>query len=106
MFTVFCCVYCIQYLHPIEVKGYQETVRALRMIGRDCIMKRISAIEAGEQIPRDILSSILQVACEYIYTFYVYTYVLLLMNLSTATKESVDIEELVDDFVTFYVAGA
>ena len=23
----------------------------------------------------------------------------------TATKESVDIEELVDDFVTFYVAG-
>ncbi len=99
-------MFCAQYLHPFEVKGYQETVRALRMIGRDCIMKRIKAVEAGEQIPRDILSSILQVACECIYTFYVYTYILLLINLSTATKESVDIEELVDDFVTFYAAGA
>ncbi|XP_064405688.1 cholesterol 24-hydroxylase-like isoform X2 [Halichondria panicea] len=73
-----------KYLHPFEVKSYQETIRALRMIGRDCIMKRIRAVEAGEQIPRDILSSILQVA---------------------STKESVDIEDLVDDFVTFYVAG-
>ncbi|XP_064405692.1 cholesterol 24-hydroxylase-like [Halichondria panicea] len=72
------------YLHPFEVRGYKEAIRALRMIGRDCVMKRIRAVEAGEQIPRDILSSILQVA---------------------STKESVDIEDLVDDFVTFYIAG-
>ena len=52
-------------LHPLEVRGYRETIRALRIIGRDCIMKRITAIEAGEDVPRDILSSILQVACEF-----------------------------------------
>ncbi len=94
----------IQYLHPFEVKGYKETVRALRMIGRDCIMKRIKAVEAGEQIPRDILSSILQVACQCIHLLCIYC-TLLPSNLSTATKESVNIEDLVDDFITFYVAG-
>ena len=56
---------CFQYLHPFEAEGYRETIRALRMIGRDCIMKRIKAVEDGEPIPRDILSSMLQLACEF-----------------------------------------
>lgn len=73
-----------QYLHPYEAEGYREVIRALRMIGRDCIKTRIQMVETGEQVPNDILTHILQMA---------------------STKESVDIEELVDDFVTFYVAG-
>ncbi len=66
-------------------------------------MKRIRAVEAGEQIPRDILSSILQVACEYSKLMLILTDHFVLFHI--ATKESVDIEDLVDDFVTFYVAG-
>ena len=66
-------IWLLQYLHPFEVKSYQETIRAMRMIGRDCIMKRIRAVEAGDQIPRDILSSILQVACEYSMLMLIFT---------------------------------
>ena len=86
------------------MKGYRETIRAVRMIGRDCIMKRIKAVEDGEEIPRDILSSILQIACESKRVSPQVCYSLVFVSL-TATKESVDIEDLVDDFVIFYVAG-
>ena len=65
-------------------------------------MKRIKAVEDGEPIPRDILSSILQVACESIEFS---TSLISIFYTCTATKESVDIEDLVDDFVTFYIAG-
>ncbi|KAL5496578.1 hypothetical protein EMCRGX_G012887 [Ephydatia muelleri] len=74
----------IQYLHPFEAKGYRKAVRALRTIGKECIVKRIKALDSGEEVPNDILTHILKVA---------------------SANESADIETLVDDFVTFYVAG-
>ena len=43
---------------------YKQTARALRMIGRDCIKKRIEMVESGAEVPNDILTHILQVACE------------------------------------------
>ena len=67
-------------------------------------MKRIKAVEDGEPIPRDILSSILQVACE-LKRIILWQWLGYMIS-STAAKESVDIEDLVDDFVTFYIAGA
>ncbi|KAL5496599.1 hypothetical protein EMCRGX_G012912 [Ephydatia muelleri] len=73
-----------QYLHPFEAKGYRKAVRALRTIGKECIVKRIKALDSGEEVPNDILTHILKVA---------------------SANESADIEALVDDFVTFYVAG-
>ena len=39
-------------------------IRALRLIGRDCIKKRIHVVESGERVPNDILTHILQMACE------------------------------------------
>jgi len=48
-------------LHPNKVEGYREAARAIRTIGRDCIQKRIRAIENGEEVPDDILSHILQI---------------------------------------------
>ncbi|KAL5471218.1 hypothetical protein EMCRGX_G029311 [Ephydatia muelleri] len=56
----------------------------MRRIGRDCIEKRIKAVATGGEVPNDILTQILQISC---------------------TNTSVDMETLVDDFVTFYVAG-
>lgn len=49
----------MQYFHPLEAEGYRETVRALRVMGRDCISKRIKAIKEGQPVPNDILTHIL-----------------------------------------------
>ncbi|KAL5497025.1 hypothetical protein EMCRGX_G013418 [Ephydatia muelleri] len=74
----------LQYLHPFETRSYRETIRAMRSIGRECIRKRIRAFDNGEDLPDDILTSILKVA---------------------SNDAAADIETLVDDFVTFYIAG-
>eukprot|EP00731_Ephydatia_muelleri_P028804 Em0020g448a len=71
-------------LYPKEIGMYREAVDAMRRIGRDCIEKRIKAVTSGEEVPNDILTQILQI--------------------SIADK-SIDMETLVDDFVTFYIAG-
>ena len=52
----------MQYLHPYVMEGYREAVRALRAIGRDCIQKRIKALEEGQTVPHDILTCILKTA--------------------------------------------
>ena len=55
-----------QYFHPFEAAEYRKVARAVRAIGRDCINKRIQMIEIGEQVPNDILTHILQGACEHL----------------------------------------
>ena len=75
-FLVVCVIYVlsfVQYFHPFEAEGYREVMRALRLIGRDCIKKRIAMIESGEQVPKDILTQILRMACEYAITFCVHS---------------------------------
>ena len=58
------CVFTIllltQYTHPNETESYRETARAIRMIGKDCIERRIRATENGEKVPNDVLSRILE----------------------------------------------
>lgn len=56
----------MQYLHPFEVEGYRETIRAIRCIGRDCIQKRIKAMEYGEPLCNDILAHIIEVISEWV----------------------------------------
>jgi len=48
-----------------EIESYRETARAIRIIGRECIQKRITAIENGEEVPNDILTSALKAAGEF-----------------------------------------
>ena len=65
-------------------------------------MKRIKSLDSGEKVPNDILTHILKVASKCI------TYSVCACNedaVYIGTNESADIETLVDDFVTFYVAG-
>ena len=71
-------------MHPHVTEGYRETVRAIRRIGRDCITRRFKAISNEGEVPNDILTQIIRVA---------------------SSDTSIDIEDLVDDFVTFYIAG-
>ena len=80
---------------------YCESARALRAVGRECVWKRINAIENDTN---DILThnlkirsrstcfQCLQLLIEVVFFAYV------------AKEEAVDIEVLVDDFITFYVA--
>ncbi|KAG9481139.1 hypothetical protein GDO78_010407 [Eleutherodactylus coqui] len=66
------------------VKDVQESVRLLRKTGRICIERRKKAIEDGEEIPMDILTQILK---------------------GEALEGDCDIEDLLDNFVTFFIAG-
>ena len=75
---------CMQLIHPYMTEGYREAVRAIRQIGQDCILRRFKAITNEEEVPNDILTQIIKIA---------------------SSDKSIDIEDLVDDFVTFYVAG-
>lgn len=59
-------MFSLQYLHPFEVEGYRETIRAIRCIGRDCIQKRIKAMEYGEPPCNDILAHIIEVISEWV----------------------------------------
>ena len=74
----------MQLIHPYMTEGYREAVRAIRQIGQDCILRRFKAITNEEEVPNDILTQIIKVA---------------------SSDKSIDIEDLVDDFATFYVAG-
>ncbi|CAI9549535.1 unnamed protein product, partial [Staurois parvus] len=64
------------------IKDTQESLRLLRKTGRECIERRRKAIEDGEDIPVDILTQILK-----------------------AQEDECDMEDLIDNFVTFFIAG-
>ena len=73
-------------MHPYLTEGYRETIRAMRKIGQDCIAHRFKAIANKEEVPNDILTQIVRMA-------------------SSDACRGVDLEDLVDDFITFYIAG-
>ena len=52
----------MQYVHPLEAREYQESIRVIRKIGRECILRRIAMLEKDEPLPNDILSHILAIA--------------------------------------------
>ncbi|XP_053545297.1 cholesterol 24-hydroxylase-like [Bombina bombina] len=66
------------------VRAIQESVRLLRRTGRECIEKRQKLIQEGGEIPADILTQILKGA---------------------ALEDNYDFESLLDNFVTFFIAG-
>ncbi|XP_053553451.1 cholesterol 24-hydroxylase isoform X2 [Bombina bombina] len=66
------------------IREIQESARLLRQTGRQCIEKRQRAMKEGEEIPVDILTQILKGA---------------------ASEDNCDFESLLDNFVTFFIAG-
>ncbi len=46
----------------METKSYQEAARAIRKIGRACILERIEMIKRGESFPNDLLTHMLEFA--------------------------------------------
>ncbi|XP_068110470.1 cholesterol 24-hydroxylase-like [Hyperolius riggenbachi] len=66
------------------IKDVQESVKLLRKAGKECITRRQKAIDEGDDVPVDILTQILKGA---------------------AQEEDCDIEDLLDNFVTFFIAG-
>lgn len=66
-------------------------------------MKRISSIERGETIPHDILSCILKTTRKLAYIGININSVSILYTVEA--DHTTDIEQLVDDFMTFFIAG-
>ncbi|XP_064648179.1 cholesterol 24-hydroxylase-like isoform X2 [Lineus longissimus] len=66
------------------VMDVRNACEFLRSFGRKIINERLALVEDGVDLPNDILTNILK---------------------STKVDPSVTLEELVDDFVTFFVAG-
>ena len=73
-----------QYLRPFAGSKYIDAAYKLRQIGRHCIEQRIKSIQNNEDVPHDILTQIISI---------------------TQKEENIQVEDLVDDFVTFYAAG-
>jgi hypothetical protein len=46
----------------METKSYQEAARAIRQMGRACILERIEMIKRGESFPNDLLAHMLEFA--------------------------------------------
>nr|XP_006123832.1 cholesterol 24-hydroxylase isoform X1 [Pelodiscus sinensis] len=65
------------------IKEIRESVRLLRRAGKECIEQRREAMQNGEDAPQDILTQILK----------------------GAQEETRDDENILDNFVTFFVAG-
>ncbi|XP_072283556.1 cholesterol 24-hydroxylase-like [Pyxicephalus adspersus] len=76
----------MQYLpqHWAFVKKVQESADLLRKVGQECIMQRKQAMLNGEELPNDILTKILQVA---------------------EKEMGLDDEIMLDNFITFFIAG-
>ncbi|KAK4822046.1 hypothetical protein QYF61_008855 [Mycteria americana] len=66
------------------VKEVKESVRLLRRVGKECIDQRREAIQNGKEATLDILTQILK---------------------GDALEETRDDENIVDNFITFFVAG-
>ena len=91
----------MQYARFGKNLSYAETALKVRQIGEYCIRKRLTALENNEEVPHDILTLILQTVRESKYSYADNTLLLFLSE----TGEKIAMAELVDDFVTFYVAG-
>ncbi|XP_787104.4 cholesterol 24-hydroxylase [Strongylocentrotus purpuratus] len=72
----------IKYKHEV-----QAAANEIRAVGRRCILARIDALRRGDQVPQDILTYILQES-----------------NNLEGIKDF-DLEDMVDEFVTFFGAG-
>ncbi|XP_057254947.1 cholesterol 24-hydroxylase isoform X1 [Pezoporus wallicus] len=66
------------------VKEVQESVRLLRRVGKECLDQRREAIQSGKEDTLDILTQILK---------------------GDALEETRDDENILDNFITFFVAG-
>ncbi|XP_040268455.1 cholesterol 24-hydroxylase-like isoform X1 [Bufo bufo] len=76
----------VQYMPGKQafIREVKESVKLLRETGRECILQRRKAIQDGEDIPMDILTQILKGA---------------------EIEDGCSLENLIDNFVTFFVAG-
>ncbi|KAG8561504.1 hypothetical protein GDO81_015371 [Engystomops pustulosus] len=66
------------------IRDIKQNIRLLRKTGQECIERRMKAIQDGEDLPIDILTQILKGA---------------------ELEDGCSMEDLIDNFVTFFIAG-
>lgn len=76
---------CLPFYNYSYQKSVFQSVFVLRKLARECIQKRQQAIKTGQPLPNDILGMILAA--------------------DNQAEQSANMEELVDEILTFFVAG-
>ncbi|KAG8561507.1 hypothetical protein GDO81_015372 [Engystomops pustulosus] len=66
------------------IKDVKNNIELLRKTGKECVERRIEAIKDGEETPKDILTQILK---------------------GGESEDGCTMEDLIDNFVTFFIAG-
>jgi cholesterol 24(S)-hydroxylase len=64
-------------------KEYKKIIEKLRLLGRQQIENRLKLMQEGSYIPQDLLT----------------------ITLKSYENESFDMEDMIDDFITFFIAG-
>lgn len=75
---------CLPFYRHSFQKSVHESISFLRNLARECIQQRVEAIKNCRPLPNDILGMILQ---------------------ASQFDDSVSMEYLVDEFITFFIAG-
>ena len=94
-FSYVCILYThfisLQYIPSAHARNFRKEVKEachlIREIGRDCILSRMEAKARGDATPQDILTYLLDASKE------------------LQGDQNFGLEEMIDEFVTFFVAG-
>jgi cholesterol 24(S)-hydroxylase len=85
------------------IRESKKVFRYLRDIGRKALISRLNAMKNGEYLPNDILQTILEANSK---KFKIKLFKKMSLNyVLNAEDDEIDIEKMVDDFVTFFIAG-
>ena len=92
----------MSFIGLVFPREYATAIRKIRAIGRHCIELRLKALDNKEELPFDIMSQILSIVREFhciemacFQLFFIYSDI----------EKNFDIEDLVDEFFVFYLAG-
>ena len=95
----------IQYLPTFIGWKYATAIRKIREIGRHCIELRMKALD-NKEVSLDIMSQILSIVRELIQSsLHAWLYRNVNICFIIDIEKNMDIEDLVDEFIIFYLAG-
>jgi cholesterol 24(S)-hydroxylase len=85
--------------------NYKRTLRRLRNLGRRHILKQLLAIQEGQYLSENILGTVLKNFSNYLNNFSKIFFIINTNDSIIQDTKEVDLEDMVDNFLTFFVAG-
>jgi len=85
-------------------KVYKNIIKNLRQVGDDQIMNRLKLIKEDSYVPSDLLSITLKNFGKFFFNIFIEEY-LLIFHKYIKENEEINLEDMIDDFITFFIAG-